>query len=65
MLPPCDSSDFMPQSVQKSNIGKESNYDHSKYINDDKISLASLPMSTATRKSNLTMLSHQTFKYGM
>ena len=32
---------------------------------DDKMSLRSIPMSTATRKSNLTMLTHNTFKSGM
>jgi hypothetical protein len=59
MLLPSEDFEFMPQSAAKSKLGydQKSNYDHSKYI-DDKQSLRSLPMSTATRRSNLTMLTH-------
>lgn len=69
MLPPSDANfDYDPptHSALKSKLGDnhyKSEYDHSKFL-DDKQSVRSLPMSTATRKSNLTMLTHQTFKSG-
>lgn len=57
MLPP--SEDLSEPSVIKS----KKDYDHSKFIGsnfDDKQSMRSLPMSTATRKSQVTMLTHAT-----
>ena len=40
---------------------KESNYDRSKFLNDDTHSMRSMPLSVATKRSNFTLLSHQTF----
>ena len=67
MLPPADGegsvmgSEFKPSRL-------ESNYDHSKFLtsqHDDKQSMRSLPMSTITRKSQVTMLTHGTIKTGI
>lgn len=53
MLPPSEGS--------VTNVDMKSNYDQSKFLNDDMQSIRSLPMSVMTRKSNFTLLSHQTF----
>ena len=58
MLPPSEDLSSEPSIIK----GKQ-DYDHSKFIGsnfDDKQSLRSLPMSTVTRKSQVTMLTHAT-----
>ena len=63
MLTAQEESEFMPQSAAKSRLGgdNKSSYDHSKFLSskiDDKQSMQSHTMSTVTRRSNLTMLTH-------
>ena len=68
MLPPSEDFEYdNKSSAVKSKFGGD--ILQSKFLPpsqmDDNISMRSLPMSTATRKSNMTMLTHSTFKSGM
>ena len=67
MLPPAEGEGSVMGSEYKPSK-LESHYDHSKFLSsqhDDKQSMRSLPMSTITRKSQVTMLTHGTIKTGI
>ena len=60
MLPSYD--DDIHSSAQKSKIGFNkdiSSYDHSKFLNDDRNSIHSIPLTVASRRSNFTLLTLQ------